>query len=254
MRQPLVSVVLTTRDRPTFLQIALRCHRHQTYHNRELIVVDDGDQHPADPDAVAAAGGTLVRCEPGTTIGAKLNLGLERARGTLCQKMDDDDWYHPRYMGAFVEAFHQRWAEACSPLVGFITPFLFFDVATWEVRRSADGNLPGATLTFRRIDWEVSPFRNLPGDEDLWFYHDQLRIGAQPAPLRNPDLFVAIRHRGSNRDRGHTWTNQWNDQPLEDFLQERPLHKKPERLIAPWAIREYRSIRSGLLAQTESRG
>ena len=31
-------------------------------------------------------------------LGTKLNLGCEAARGKICMKMDDDDWYAPRYL------------------------------------------------------------------------------------------------------------------------------------------------------------
>src|SRR5262249_4001230 len=70
---PLVSVILTTRDRPRFLAVALACYRRQTYPHRELIVVDDGDDFPADEARIAAVGGRLLRVEPGTPLGAKLN-------------------------------------------------------------------------------------------------------------------------------------------------------------------------------------
>ena len=36
--KPLVSMILTTRDRPRFLEVALRCYEHQSYAARELIV------------------------------------------------------------------------------------------------------------------------------------------------------------------------------------------------------------------------
>lgn len=64
---PLVSVILTTRDRFRLLSIALACYSHQTYRERELIVVDDGDRFPADYDADAvvvplrAGGGTRIK-------------------------------------------------------------------------------------------------------------------------------------------------------------------------------------------------
>src|SRR4051794_33498707 len=90
---PLISVIITTRDRPYLLPVALTCYQHQTYPRRELIVVDDGEEFPADAARVAAVGGRLIRVEPGTPLGTKLNAGVEAADGRFCQKMDDDDWY-----------------------------------------------------------------------------------------------------------------------------------------------------------------
>ena len=131
--RPLVSVVLTTRDRPRLLPVALACYRHQTCPNRELIVVDDGDRVPADEAAVEAAGGRLIRVPTGLPLGEKLNRGASQARGWLCQKMDDDDWYGPDFLRTMVDALLDSWRVACRPTVAFVAPFLFFDLARWEV-------------------------------------------------------------------------------------------------------------------------
>ena len=165
--------------------------------------------------------------------------------------MDDDDWYAPNYIEMFVEKMVESWRVACRPTVGFVTPFLFFNVAAWEIRSSANGNVPGATLVFRHQDWRDAPFRNLPGDEDLWFYQDQLRLGATPLAIRDPDIFLAVRHRGSRRNRGHTWVNQWNNIALEEFLLERPLHKQPEEILPEWAIAFYRELQREILESGE---
>ncbi len=250
--KPFVSVILTTRDRPNFLRFALTCYQQQTYEHRELIVVDDGDRFPVEPDLVEAAGGRLVRAPLGAPIGTKLNLGLEVAEGTLCQKMDDDDWYAPAYIETMVEKLRKSWREACRPTVAFVTPFLFFDVARWEIRRSLDRNVPGATLFFRRSDWALHRFRALPGDEDLWFFLDQVRAGAVPVVIEQPELFLAVRHRGSRSERAHTWVNQSDNRPLEEYLLERPLHSRtPDQLLPPWALMFYQELHSEILKARE---
>ena len=243
---PTVSVVLTTRDRPRLLTVVLACYRHQTYPHRELIVVDDGDQFPADAAAVTGAGGRLIQVEPGTPLGSKLNVGFAEARGPLCQKMDDDDWYAPHFLETMVSALLASWRVACTPTLAFVAPFLFFDVARWEVRRSMTNNMPGATLLFAREDWVERPFRALPGDEDLWFLLDQARLGASPLQVDGLETFLAVRHRGA-RDRGHTWTHQTTGHTLEDHLLHRPLYKRPENLLPAWALAVYRDLRRELL-------
>jgi glycosyltransferase involved in cell wall biosynthesis len=242
-------VILTTRDRPRFLEIALRCYQHQTYVPRELIVVDDGDVAPAEEGAVAATGGRLIRAEPGTPLGTKLNLGAQAARGVLCQKMDDDDWYAPQYLETMVAAWRRGLRAPSGPPLAFLTPFLFFDVARWEVRRSARNNVAGATLLFGRADWEARPFRALPGDEDVWFFLDQTRRGLFPLPVRAPELYLAVRHRGTQSERDHTWITQSSGVMLEDDLLERELHPGgPESLLPDWALAFYTDLRRELLA------
>ena len=164
--RPLVSVVLTTRDRPRLLPVAL---------------------------------------------------------AWLCQNMDDDDWYGPDFVRTMVDALLDSWRVACRPTVAFVAPFLFFDLARWEVRRSLDNNVPGATLLFRRDDWAERPFRALPGDEDFWFLRDQASLGASPLLVRGVESFVAIRHGGA-AGRGHTWVRQASGETLEAYLLQRPLH------------------------------
>lgn len=250
---PLVSTILITRDRPNFLQFAVSSFGRQTYANRELIVVDDGDRFPVDPAFIAGVGGRLVRVETGMTIGAKLNAGLEVARGDLCQKMDDDDWYAPHYIETMVKRFQDDQRDGCRPALAFVTPFLFFDVARWEIRRSRDRNVPGATLFFRRADWALNPFRPLPGDEDLWFFLDQTESRAVPLPVDQLEIFLAVRHRGSRDERGHTWVTQIDTRPLEDYLLERPLHdRSPEQMLPTWALSFYRKLRRDLLATQDS--
>jgi glycosyltransferase involved in cell wall biosynthesis len=249
---PLVSVILTTRDRPRFLSRAFECFRGYHYPQRELIVVDDGEVYPVDEAVVAAEGGRLVRVAPGTSIGEKLNSGLAAARGAWCQKMDDDDWYGPAFLDLMMAALAEHRTTVCRPAVAFLMPFLFFDVAQWEVRQSVVNNLPGATLVFAREDWEHRPFRPLFQDEDMWFLRDQTRAGAVVLPVRSPgalDAFLAVRHRNLGRDRGHTWTQQVDGRPLEAYLQEeRPLYKRPEQILPAWALDFYRDLRAELLA------
>ncbi|HBY64182.1 MAG TPA: hypothetical protein DEH78_30540 [Solibacterales bacterium] len=245
----LVSVILTTRDRPRLLPVALECYRRQTYADRELIVVDDGDEHPVAEADVRAVGGRLIRMAPGTPLGVKLNAGAAAARGALCQKMDDDDWYSPRFVANNVAAWTAGREAVCSPSLVCMTSFLFFEVGRWEIRQSIDGNAPGATFLFAREDWEECPFRPVRWDEDTWFLLDQLAHGRNVVPMTDLESFLAVRHRGAARDRGHTWIHQGDGRALEDYLKERPLYgRQPDELLAPWVLPVYRAIRDEIHA------
>jgi hypothetical protein len=188
---------------------------------------------------------------PGTPLGWKLNRGAEEARGVHCQKMDDDDWYAPSFLATMVSTLRASWAEACRPTLAFLMPFLLFDVARWEVRRSVETNVPGATFFFSRENWERRPFRALHQNEDVWFYLDNVRDGVTPLPVNAPESFLAIRHHGGGTDRGHTWTHHPRGDTLEAFLQERPLYPGgPEALLPPWALATYRALHHDLARHT----
>jgi hypothetical protein len=249
---PLVSVILTTRDRPRFFAQAIDYFHQFSYPNRELIVVDDGDAFPVDAATVESAGGRLMRAPGGSAIGDKLNRGLSVAAGSWCLKMDDDDWYGPGFLSAMMSALAEHRTIVCRPVLAFLMPFLFFDVARWEIRQSLVNNLPGATLVFAREDWVHRPFRPLFQDEDMWFLRDQVRNGAVVLPVRSPgslESFLAVRHRRLGTDRGHTWTQQVDGRSLETYLQqERPLYKSPEQILPESALSFYRGLREELLA------
>jgi glycosyltransferase involved in cell wall biosynthesis len=245
--RPLVSVILATKDRPRLLSMALACYEHQTYRPRELIVIDDGAVHPADGRVVEKAGGILLTVASDTALGAKLNAGVERSNGSLCQKMDDDDWYGSTFLERMVSAVAKSQANVCRPTIAFLMPFLFFDVCRWELRVSSA--VAGSTLFFARDDWKHRPFRSIAQDEDTWFVADQARAGAVPLAVREQESFLAVRHRGTRQDRDHTWTHQYDGSILEDHLKKRPLYnRRPEDLLPAWAIAFYRRLHDELQA------
>jgi glycosyltransferase involved in cell wall biosynthesis len=245
--RPHISVILATRDRPRFLPLALACYQRQTWPStdRELIVVDDGDHHPAAATAVEQAGGRLLRVPPGTPLGSKLNEGIATARGRFIQKMDDDDWYAPTFLAEMQAALAADWQDRCRPTLLLLSPFLFFDLEAWELRRSLPNHLPGATLHFPRSLWEERAFRPLFGDEDTWFLLDHQRRGAARLTCAARDTFLAVRHATIAADRAHTWTHQRSGSLLEDYtntLERDP--RTPGDLLPAWAIAEYQRIRT----------
>ena len=94
---PGVSIITITKDRRTFIPLAKYCFLSQAYPESKLewVIVDDGKDQIKDmvsdlPNV------TYVLCddrEEGWTIGAKRNLGVERAKYDILVMMDDDDVY-----------------------------------------------------------------------------------------------------------------------------------------------------------------
>src|SRR5205823_1962183 len=131
----------------------------------------------------------------------------------------------------------------CKPALAFLMPFLFFDVARWEVRRSVENSVPGATLLFSWEDWQERPFRGVRQYEDVWFLLDQVGLGVSACPVWGLETYLAVRHGGHASDRGHTWTQQASGQLLEDYLQQRPLYTNgPEALLPAWVLAIYRDL------------
>ena len=110
MTSPVVSVVVSTCQRPTLLRDTLESIRAQTLRDIEVLVVSDGPS-AADAAIVQALGDprfvTLSCLHHGRPAPAR-NLGLDRAQGEFIAFCDDDDLWEPRKLDAQVRAMQRQ--------------------------------------------------------------------------------------------------------------------------------------------------
>jgi len=102
MPEPAVSVVVPTRNRAGYLDVALASLRDQTgAPPHELLVVDDGSTD--DTVAVAARHGVraIAARAPGG-LNAGRNTGIAATRAELIAFVDDDVWAPPGWLAALV--------------------------------------------------------------------------------------------------------------------------------------------------------
>ena len=135
VRAPLVSCVMPTFNRRSFVPQAVRYFLRQDYPAKELIVVDDGpepvdDLLPDDPRI------RYHRLETRTVLGAKRNLACDLARGPIIVHWDDDDWASPERVSVQVAALTLGQADVCG-----VASLLYYDPAsssawrfTWPAR------------------------------------------------------------------------------------------------------------------------
>jgi glycosyltransferase involved in cell wall biosynthesis len=234
----LVSCVMATGNRPEFLRQAVRCFLRQTYRPAELIIVDDGKGAGVD----LGAGQDRVhhiRLERPTPTGAKLNLGIEHARGAILQKLDDDDYYHPDFLKT---AMAHRPARDPRALVAWDC-FLVWIAGEKQMRDSGHGWTAGGTFCFPRKLWERVKFRDVQFDEDYWFLRD-----ARPrvVPVCAPEQYLLVRH-GRN-----TWTAMSDGERADDFLRELPVYPKPfSTLVDRPAQAFYRTLNRATAARLQ---
>jgi hypothetical protein len=119
MSEPLISVVLPTRDRPKQLRRAVESVRRQAYRNWELVVVNDGETAdiPSEPDERI-----MVVDNGGEGVAAARNLGLDSATGELVTYLDDDNVMDALWLKALVLTLDER--PEASVLIGaqMVTP------------------------------------------------------------------------------------------------------------------------------------
>jgi glycosyltransferase involved in cell wall biosynthesis len=201
---PLVSCVMaTTQPRRRFLSQALKYFQRQTYAPRELIVVDDPGEPARDMiDTVPEI--RYLQTNARLTLGSKLNLGIQEARGKIIQKLDDDDYYHPDFLSATVGALL---AGNRPDSIAACTSHLILIAATRELKVRRMAMWSGGTFCFFKELWRKSAYRDVSLAEDLLFLkdHEAALIG-----IDNPELYCYVRHAG-----GHLWSHFVKSENME---------------------------------------
>lgn len=109
LHSPLISCLMVTRGTPVFVRAAITSFLHQTYINKELIIVSDKNY-----DSIQ----TLIQEYDSTSIklvfipevkplGDLRNIAMREAKGQIISQWDDDDEYHEDRLSIGVAALIQ---------------------------------------------------------------------------------------------------------------------------------------------------
>ncbi|CAD5942496.1 glycosyltransferase [Planktothrix agardhii] len=103
--QPLVSIIIPTKDRPQMLKIAVQSVLDQTYKNIEIIVVNDGGVDVQELLNRLNYRGNIfyLKHDYPKERSATRNAGIRIAKGKYIGYLDDDDLYYPNHIQTLVE-------------------------------------------------------------------------------------------------------------------------------------------------------
>ena len=230
--RPEASVIVATGGRPRFLEQVIRCWQRQTFSRSELVIADDSEETaerllPPDPRI------RYLRLEPGTSQGQKLNRAMEATRCEVVQKIDDDDWYHPRFLETMVAAVR----AAGRPAFAGMGRFLVLIAATGRLKDSGPGWCAGGTICFSREIWERNPFHDVRAKADWYFLREW---GREPVRVGRRELYILVRHGA-----GHAWTRM-GESDVTGWFARRPDHPRTlaECMPAPEDRAFYASLRA----------
>lgn len=232
----LVSCIVATGNRNAFFPQMLRCYLAQTYSNRELVVVDDGDE-PVGPLCAGLGGVKYIRLDRNTPTGTKLNIGIDCSTGSILQKLDDDDYYG----AAFLANSAGRLQAGCpeNAILAW-SCFLVLLAGDPSLRFSGYGWQAGGTLCFRRSVWRSTPFRDVPIDEDKYFLEDHRGPRVR---VRKREQYILVRH-GGNTWRKFSW-----GLAADEYFHTMPRHGRAiGELVDDQAARFYASLQSTAIA------
>lgn len=219
MLAPLVSCIMPTGRRLSRLPQALKLFAAQDYPNKELVVVDDGEESAEAICSSSRETVRFIRLSQRVTIGEARNIACDAALGSIICHLDDDDWYAPWHI-----------SHHASLLVGDIAitglrNLTYLDARDGKVWRytyfGGDHWLAGGTFVYRKLAWRALPFPAVQiGEDTRW-------IRQQPAAITIPSLressFVGLIH-SANTCRKKLESSVW--QPAEQ--QRLPIEMLPE--------------------------
>jgi glycosyltransferase involved in cell wall biosynthesis len=167
--QLMVSVVITTYNRPEKLKRAIQSVKDQTFKDWELIVVDDGSDVPPE--------GAVILPHSGIQAVAK-NEGTRRAKGDYIAYLDDDNVWRPDHLQALFNeiekhpevdlVYGDRYIidenNEIPPQIGIFSDFApqlllmrnYIDASDFIIRRKAIFDIGGWDERYKRCaDWNL---------------------------------------------------------------------------------------------------
>jgi glycosyltransferase involved in cell wall biosynthesis len=159
--QPLVSIVMATKNAERYLEEALASIARQTYRNYELVVVD---AHSADRTAsiVAAQPRSRLLRQRGTGFADAWNEGVAAARADLIAFIDSDDRWPPERLAR--QAAHLGANPGHDAVIGRVKFFLDEGLAAPPgfkpdiLEGDRLGYMTGTLLARRRLFEALGPF------------------------------------------------------------------------------------------------
>ncbi len=206
---PKVSVICPTYNREDRLPNLYALFLHQTYENRELLVLDDSPIPSSFFTNLQDERVKYIHIPNQSSIGSKRNLLCQMAHGDIIAHFDDDDYYAPSYLTTMVENLGEAdliklsvwlaWKESDGSLWEWdtrkVSP-LHYAISGWtqtmhivsledafsstETKKDwRDKNLWGFGFSFvyRKSLWEQFSFENTSSGEDYIFVSKAQKAG-----------------------------------------------------------------------------
>jgi glycosyltransferase involved in cell wall biosynthesis len=201
---------MPTRNRRPFVSQSIWYFLRQDYPNKELLVLDDGEDDVADliPEDERIRYMRVDR----QVLGAKRNLGCELSRGELIAHWDDDDWMAPHRLSTQVSELLRSKADICGT-----RELLHYRLEAGEawLYRDPPANRPwlaGGTLLYRRAAWNRSPFPEIRVGEDSAFVSQHAE---RLSVLSDASFYIALIHAG-NTDAKRLSDARWARESLDE--------------------------------------
>lgn len=225
---PKVTCAMPTYNRRGFVERSIRLFLAQDYPNKELVIVDDGEDEVSD---LVPPGSPVhyLRLPRRISIGEKRNLVAQDTDGDLLMQWDDDDWYGPtrisRQAGpliagrADVTAIQKSW-------IAYLDDGRFFRRRVLP-RRITDALALGTLALTTGLWRRSSRYPDASRLEDRTMFLRATDVGARVESIANDGIYVYVRHASNSWqfDRApedHLW---WTESPPPASISRRDIEE-----------------------------
>lgn len=214
VNRPLITCTVVTTGRVELVKRAVACYLSQTYHNRNMVILSQGDpesneaikQHVADHKDIL-----FLSAPTNLSLGAMRNAAVELATGEVICQWDDDDLYHPDRLMTQYKALLCHKQNVASVYTEFLKYFRTTGEMYWcdwiGEPMPASKFLSGSIMFYKREFHRFPLFYPQSGsqsnvEEDLNVLQKLLSIGAVE-PVRCGYQYIYVYHGSNTYDLDH---------------------------------------------------
>ena len=205
---------MVTGNRKHIARRAVKCFLEQTYPNKELVVLDDGNEDYSDIfNEIPADDVHYFRIEKqaGLYLGGLRNMLLDRATGDYLAKWDDDDWYHPDRIAIQAECLQQGF-DAC-----WLSSTLMHIDTKEHTQLPFIGGLPdGVPGTIMHVNSRRIRYPNSMKGEDTIYQKEWMQLKWKKLPETYSHLFIRCYH--GNNTWGENHFNRRSRNSIKDLM------------------------------------
>lgn len=190
----MISCVMPTYNRRAFIPAAILCYQQQTWKERELIILDDGEDKIEDlipPDPTIH----YYPLDKKYNTGAKRNMVNSLASADIIAHFDDDDWCAPERLEHNASFLH----DGCI-MTGYSITF-FWDVINKRAsffRSRIPNGIYGCTLTYHKSCWIGNCFPQSVTGSDYQFMLNVMAKGPEKVIASMETNHIVSRIHGTN--------------------------------------------------------
>lgn len=202
-KQPFISCLCVTHNKPLMLQRVINCFRNQSYRYKQLVIVYE----ESDELTVGFLHGQIweesiklvkVSDKPvKLPLGKLRNLSLEEADGDYVCQWDDDDWYDPDRLSIQMEAI----LKADRP-ASILFQWVVFDAVASKAYLSGRRLWEGSILCRKDILLN-RPYPEISKGEDTEVIESLVRKNLLTVIHDMPELYIYIYHGANTWEQDH---------------------------------------------------